>query len=344
MLPATCLHPHGGPDACGVPRWDFSTNTNACGPYAPAVVALQATDARNYPDPAYTTLVDQLAAWHGVAVSRILLGASGSELIQRLAIASALSGQRTVSVPVHAYGDYARAAQAAGLRQVDDPSHAALIWACEPSSPLGRAQASLADLVVGLRGGQVLVLDEAYAPLRLSGVASLDAHALDRVWRLISPNKALGLTGVRAAYIILPADVPDEMSSRMRALAPSWSVGAHGVALLSAWATADAHAWLASCRETLRHWKARQLACLSQAGWQLEPSDAHFFVGGSARWVGKEGQMKMQATLAALRDRGIKLRDTTSFGLPGQVRVSVGTPEAQDALLAALSDVDRGSP
>ena len=29
---------HGGPDALGAPRWDFSTNANACGP-APHVLA-----------------------------------------------------------------------------------------------------------------------------------------------------------------------------------------------------------------------------------------------------------------------------------------------------------------
>ena len=33
-----------------------------------------------------------------------------------------------------------------------------------------------------------------------------------------------------------------------------------------------------------------------------------------------------------LRERGIKLRDCTSFGLPGHLRLSVQTPAAQDAL------------
>ena len=36
--------------------------------------------------------------------------------------------------------------------------------------------------------------------------------------------------------------------------------------------------------------------------------------------------------LNRLRQQGIKLRDTTSFGLPGQVRISVQAPAAQDAL------------
>ena len=46
--------PHGGPDAQGVPLWDFSTNANACGPCPEALAAVQQADATRYPDPAYT--------------------------------------------------------------------------------------------------------------------------------------------------------------------------------------------------------------------------------------------------------------------------------------------------
>jgi histidinol-phosphate aminotransferase len=39
----------------------------------------------------------------------------------------------------------------------------------------------------------------------------------------------------------------------------------------------------------------------------------------------------------ALREAGIKLRDATSFGLPGHVRLGVLPPDAQDALQVALA-------
>jgi histidinol-phosphate aminotransferase len=45
--------------------------------------------------------------------------------------------------------------------------------------------------------------------------------------------------------------------------------------------------------------------------------------------------------LASLRNHGIKLRDTTSFGLPGQVRVSVQPPDAQDALRNAWQIINK---
>lgn len=331
---------HGGPDMLGVPEHDLSTNTNACGPYGPAERAVRDADARHYPDPAYTALTIQLAAWHGVAPSRIVLGASGSELIQRITTAVCLdaqwSGNRAaVWLPAHAYGDYARAAHATALRQTDDMAEASLLWACDPSSPLGLPHQGLAEQVSALHDTQTLVLDQAYEPLRLSGALALDTDALDRIWRLITPNKALGLTGVRAAYLIGPrSDSAASVLARMRMLAPSWPVGAHGVALLQNWASVDAHQWLSECRSRLREWKARQLGLLSTVGWQVDSEEAgvaNFFVATSNR-------LSMKTSLENLRQQGIKLRDCTSFGLPGRARMAVVAPAVQDALISALRE------
>ena len=334
------VNPHGGPDADGVPRHDLSTNANACGPYPEALRALQSAEARHYPDPAYTALTIQLAAWHGVAPERILPAASGSEFIQRISAAVALqAGAAGAAVwqPAHAYGDYARAARAAGLVPADDPGRAALLWACDPSSPLGQPQPGLVELVAGLRPAQSLVLDLAYEPLRLQGELALDEDALDRVWRLHSPNKALGLTGVRAAYAIAPRRAEAALLQRLRLLAPSWPLGAHGVALLQSWATLDAHAWLAGCRATLSGWKARQVAMLQSTGWRVEPGVANFFVAACACSARAGGSLGMENLLVSLRRQGYKLRDCTSFGLPSRLRIAVAAPEVQDGLLAALA-------
>lgn len=329
---------HGGPDMLGVPAYDLSTNTNACGPHGPTEQAVREANARHYPDPAYTALAIQLAAWHGVAPSRIVLGASGSELIQRISAAvafqaAASSEEASACWPMHAYGDYARAAQAAGLRHTEDAAQASLIWACDPSSPLGQPHHGLADVVERLKPTQALVLDQAYEPLRLSGALALDADALDRIWRLMTPNKALGLTGVRAAYFLAPRTEPG-LLPHLRALAPSWPLGAHGVALLQNWATVDTHQWLAECRATLRMWKARQLELLAAAGWRAEAGLANFLV------VTREG-VNMKTCLDALRQKGIKLRDCASFGLPGHMRMAVVEPDVQDIVMRALCEEDR---
>ena len=118
-------------------------------------------------------------------------------------------------------------------------------------------------------------------------------------------------------------------------------MGAHGVALLQAWATVDAHDWLQDCRATLRGWKARQIDLLQAAGWRVAPSAANFLVAAGADGAGVEGRFGLNPLLTALRAQGIKLRDCASFGLPGRVRMAVVAPAVQDALMAALDDVTR---
>ena len=178
---------HGGTDALGVPRHDFSTNSNACGPCPAALAAVRQADSGPYPDSGYSDLRRQLADFHGVDLPRIVLAASASEFIFRI---TALSAQRAggggvVWLPPHSYGDYAQAAKAHRLALASDPASAQLLWACKPSSPLGVAQLGLAEMVDAntqtgldaqidtLSASAMIVLDRAYEPLRLSGALSL---------------------------------------------------------------------------------------------------------------------------------------------------------------------------
>lgn len=329
---------HGGPDQHGVPRHDFSTNSNACGPCPAALAAVSQADASQYPDAGYTALRQQLAAFHGVDVTRIVLAGSASEFIFRISALAAQQGGRAVWLPPHSYGDYVQAARAHRLALATDAGDARLLWACEPSSPLGAAQAGLSDRVDQLAAPAILVLDRAYEPLRLSGAPSLSAAQLQTVWQLWTPNKALGLTGVRAAYAVAPLGA-DAAVAQLESLAPSWPVGAHGVALLQAWTRPGAQAWLGGSLDTLRDWKARQIALCEAMGWTCLPSEANFFCARPAR----PGGLTPQQALAGLRRHGIKLRDTSSFSLPGLVRVSVQPPVAQDALHQAWQQFIKAS-
>jgi histidinol-phosphate aminotransferase len=316
---------HGGPDALGAPLHDFSTNANACGPCPQALAAIQQADRSRYPDPAYTALCARLAAFHGVAAERIVAAASASEFIHRITAFAARSGVRHAVLPAHGYGDYARAAAAWGLELgAEQP---ALHWACEPASPLGTADEALARWADGADG--LCVIDRAYAPLQLEGQATEPpAHA----WQLWTPNKALGLTGVRAAYAIAPDAA---LAAAVWALAPSWPLGADGVALLQAWAEPGTQAWLAASLATLRAWKARHIALCASLGWAVVPGSlANYF---TARLPVAD----VPAALQALRAQGIKLRDCASFGLPGHVRLGVLAPSSQQALQAAWADYHR---
>ena len=337
---------HGGADALGVPLHDFSTNSNACGPCPVAVAALQEADATHYPDPAYTGLRALLGALHGVDPARIVVAGSASEFIARVTALAVRRGAKRVALPAHAYGDYAHAAAAWGLGVCRHGEPAAapagLMWACEPSSPLGTTDPVLAQWSGPAPAGTLRVLDCAYAPLRLDAVPGNGADGpaapasapsapawAAGTWQLWTPNKALGLTGVRAAYAIAPAHAPPADLAALVALAPSWPLGAPGVALLQTWATPAAQRWLAGCLPTLRDWKAQQLALCEALGWQAVPGSLANYV------VARTPLRDLAAPLRALRTHGIKLRDCASFGLAGHVRLGVLAPGAQQALRAA---------
>ncbi|MDP3170393.1 MAG: aminotransferase class I/II-fold pyridoxal phosphate-dependent enzyme [Polaromonas sp.] len=326
---------HGGPDQHGAPLHDFSSNSNACGPCPAALAAVQHADATAYPDADYNRLRRLLADFHGAAPERVLLASSASEFVFRVTALAAQRGASSVWLPRYSYGDYAQAASAWRLPRASAPERAQLRWACDPSSPLGQPE-SAPDGWTDVKS--LCVLDRAYEPLRLRGSSAWSGEALQNVWQLWTPNKALGLTGVRAAYVIAPTG-RDELAAQLDALAPSWPVGAHGVAMLEAWTSVEVQAWLAASLPVLREWKAAQLGLCESLGWNCLASDANFFCARPALPRG----MTISQALGSLRTRGIKLRDTASFGLTGHVRLSVAPPAAQTALRQAWPEIARAA-
>lgn len=323
---------HGGPGARGPVRWDFSTNANAAGPCPTALRAVQQADPCRYPDPGYHALRERLAAWHGVAPQRILLAASASEFIQRITAVSGRLAPGAVAVPPLAYGDYAVAAHAFGretlLADASAPTasgHAAptLRWCTDPGSPLGQPQPPPAE-----PGQLITVLDGAYAPLRLHAASTWPQAALDAVFQLHSPNKALGLPGLRGAYVMAPAAAQQHalLIDALRAAEPSWPLGAHAVALLTAWTERATQAWLAASLTALRTWRDELRSGLHALGLAPQPSVTPFLCA----------RRPLAATDDWLHRRGLAVRCTASFGLPGQMRMSAQPPEATAALLSSL--------
>jgi histidinol-phosphate aminotransferase len=261
----------------------------------------------------------------------VLVAGSASECIQRLTAWRWRWGDRLYWTPVHAYGDYAHAADAWGLERVNNPGNAELVWLCDPSSPLGQAEPS--GLVTALFrnpapaevSGPTVVLDRAYAPLRLQGEGVLNPQQLDAVWQLWSPNKALGLTGVRGAYAIAPDGAQSDVAV-LDNLAPSWPLGAHGVSLLSSWVDPGVQTWLADSRVVLLDWVNQLRLTLMGHGWTCAPSFTPYLCARPPQPLDTTG----------LWAQGIQLRDATSFGLAGWWRLSAQPPEALMALDRAL--------
>ena len=334
---------HGGTDAGPPVLHDFSTNAHPLGPPPSALDIVLKADRLRYPDPSYTALRKRVAAWHGVTSERVLPAGGGSEAIRRLTLTAMLSGMTRVCVPQPGFGDYAAAAHALGLQVVgySDAFELAqsltlpsLVWVCDPCSPTGATldATEWAAVAVALgQSGSQLVVDQAYEPLRLSGASALPVAIADGAWRLVCPNKSLGMTGVRAGYLLAPGD--GQWIERVSELAPSWVVSAEGQALLEAWTDPEIRAELASSLPLLREWRDAQWVRLERMGFeQIGGGVANFWLAALPRpW-----RDAPEPLLEGLRALGIKLRDASSFGLPGLVRVSVQAPDAVDALEAAM--------
>ena len=253
--------------------------------------------------------------------------------------------------------------------RISDPRHPGqLRWLCDPGSPLGQSESAetLAFVLAGSFAGELagelagvsqaatsqgnaplpsaqqsgsagsgpqitMVVDRAYAPLRLQGQSALSPAQLSQVWQLWSPNKALGLTGVRAAYAIAPVGSEADVTS-LESLAASWPIGAHGEAMLQAWTHADVQLWLAHSRTTLAMWATALRKMLCRHGWTCQPSDTPYLCA----------QPPLALDLTVLRLGDIKLRDAASFGLPGWYRLSAQAPAALAALDAVLT-ANRGA-
>jgi histidinol-phosphate aminotransferase len=318
---------HGGTDAGPALLHDFSTNANPLPAPAALVEALQQADRRRYPDPQYLALRLHLAGVHGVAPAQVLPASGGAEAIRRLSLMALLRGLREVWVPDPGFGDYAAAAQALGLpvrsyasvqQLLDGLGRDALVWICEPCNPTGASLDSADIAAIAVRAA-LTVLDLAYEPLRLAGAApAIPPHC----WQLHCPNKALGHTGVRAAYLLAPDEA---QAASVDALAASWVLSAEGQALLMQLHRPEIQAWLAHSRKQLRQWSAQQRAMLAGLGWQQRESCTPF-------WLARP-----PTELPELRARRIKLRDAASFGLPGWVRVSTLPPQSQLALQKVIA-------
>lgn len=337
---------HGGSDAAGVPRWDFSTCANAAGPCPQALAKVRAADVTRYPDPTVSAVRQALARLHDVEPWRVLPAVSASEFIQRITAITGRLWPGVVSVPRHAYGDYAIAAAAAGRTVLIDalPERAgpeeiphassnavSLAWHADPGSPFG-IRGLLPESGVHPRRRGVTVLDAVYEPLRLSGTSAWTVHARDSVFVLHSPNKALGLLGVRGAYAIAPLRAERDVRvccEALEAAMPSWPLSAHGEAMLLAWTDAAVQAWVRDTHRLLGTWKETLQRELVMRGFIVHESDTPFFIVHPPRYV----------EARALRQFDIAVRDTRSFGLPGCWRVAARPPEEQKVLLRAIDRI-----
>ncbi|MBE9374221.1 histidinol-phosphate transaminase [Saccharopolyspora sp. HNM0983] len=340
----------------GAPQLDvpvrLNTNEN---PYPPPpelvadvaeAVREAAESLHRYPDRDATALREDLAAYltgaTGVGLSAAnLWAANGSnEVLQQVLQAfggpgrTALgftpsysmhpilsAGTRTEWVPMPRQDDFSldpvRAARAVADKQPD------VVFVTSPNNPTGQSvtPAGLRAILQAAPG--VVVVDEAYA--EFSAQPSAVELIADHPSKLIvsrTMSKAFAFAGGRLGYLAAaPAVIDALLLVRLPYHLSVLTQAAARAALRHAEATLGSVRALAAERD-------RVVESLRDMGFAPVPSDANFVLFGTFDDPHRAWQRYL--------DNEVLVRD---IGVPGQLRVTIGTPAENDAFLAASKSV-----
>ena len=277
---------------------DLSASFNPDAPDVAALAAARLDSLRRYPDPAAATAA--MAAALGTEPDCVLLTNGGAEAI---ALVAGDLGRAAVAQPAE-FSLYAR-----HLADLVDPAEdpGAPRIRSNPINPTGRLAAA---------GDDAVVWDEAFYPLATGDWSRGDVAAGGAAVAIGSLTKVFACPGLRIGYVHAdPASI-----ARLAERQPRWALNGLAAALVpDLLARADLPAWAAAT--------ARRRAALAAAVPGVEPSDANFVLvrveDGAA------------ATRARLARHGVLVRDCTSFGLPGHIRVAVPDEAGRGRFLQA---------
>jgi histidinol-phosphate aminotransferase len=306
-------------------------------------VAAALPEAWAYPEHAYDTLRDAIAAENGVPREQVLPGHGIQALVLTLVNAFVNPGDAVV-VPAPTYGLYAQACAVAGARveRVALPelrmdleavaaavrdSAARMVWIADPNNPTGlRVEAAEWRAFLDAVGPDcVVVADEAY----MDYVAPLERVRRDddiadgrRVIVLRTFSKIFGLAGLRLGYALADPARVDYLQSVQEPFNVNRAALAAGLASLG---RADEVAQRRDLAIVARERLARRLAVGGMAP-----------VASSANFVLVELGVDDVELAERLLTRGILIRPGSELGLPGWARITVGPEGVMDRAAEAL--------
>ena len=312
--------------------------------------ALAATPLNRYPDPMSNDLRDELAAWHGVDRNMICVGNGGDELLYNFLLAFGGEGRALLNCPP-CFSEYAFFASLAKTEVRDvwrDPetflldeaatlkaaSECQLAIVTSPNNPTGdlvgaEFVAALCDACPGM-----VMVDEAYIEFaddafgaKATVQALIDEHPNLIVLHTLS--KVFGAAGTRCGYVIAAPEVIDVFA----AIRQIYSVNVlTQSAALAAVRARDSYALTVATIVSERTRVLTALQDLASDGLPVRvwPSTGNFLL------VRVTNASRVRERL---RDEySILVRDFSyAPGLADCLRITIGTPEENDSVLAALA-------
>jgi histidinol-phosphate aminotransferase len=332
----------------------LDSNENPFGPSARAIEAMRDAlgGANLYPDDDCSQLRRKLAAHHGLPPEQVLVTAGSTALLSLLCQTVLAPGLNAVTSE-RSFIVYSMAVQAAGGRLIEAPmrddsfdldallaaidSNTRIVFLANPNNPTGTMlEAAVVErFLAQLPGHVVVVLDEAYYEFALHFAMLrrlIYSHSLDYVRQgasvvvLRTFSKAHGLAGLRIGYGLGPAELLG-YCARMR---NTFSVSS--MAQVAAMVALDDTDHIQPVVENNALQSRVLEQGISELGYRVVPTSANFLFCD----LGEDA-----ATFAnRLQDEGVAVRPLGHWGAPNCIRVTIGTPEQNQAFLQAARRVD----
>jgi histidinol-phosphate aminotransferase len=307
-------------------------------PGVPEAVAAAMTQSHRYPDMGVLELRDRLAQRYAVSPDRIVTGCGSVALAEHLAKATCLPGDEIVYSwrSFEAYPIISAGVGATSIRVPNTPGHGhdlqamaeaitdrtRLVIVCNPNNPTGTSvrKAELDRFLDAVPSDVLVVLDEAYREFVTDDQVpdALTTYG-DRpnVVVLRTLSKAWGLAGLRIGFLVAQ---PEVAAAIRKVLTPfSTSMVAQAAAL----AALDAEQEVVRRCALVISERERVTEALRKLYPDVPTSQANFV------WLPLGDQAV--AFGAACEKRGVIVRPFAGDG----VRITIGKPEENDALLAA---------
>jgi histidinol-phosphate aminotransferase len=298
-----------------------------------------------YPEPQPKALVERMAQLYGVPPNQVLVGRGSDEAIDLLVRAFCRAGVDNVVITPPTFGFYKVAARIQGARVVEAPlltkefaldtdaviaagRAAKIVFLCSPNNPTGNLLDEDAMLSVcrELGSHSLVVVDEAY--LEFSGRGSLASRIAEfpNLVVLRTLSKAYALAGARLGTLI----AHPELVALLKRIIPPYAIPASTAEEVLALTEAPQRAQSAARIRTLLQERESMRSALEACAnvVRVYASDANFLLVECR---------DAPAFLAAGRSSGLLVRDFTSTpGLANCLRISIGTPDQNRRLLAAV--------
>lgn len=340
----------GKSGAKGAKVHKLSSNESPIGSSQKAIEAYRAaaTTLELYPDGAATLLRSAIAGRFGLKAENIVCGAGSDELLQLLAHAYLSAGDEAI-YSQYGFLVYPIAIQSNGATAVVAPEkdyladvdailarvtpRTRIVFLANPNNPTGRYLpfSEVKRLHAGLPAHVLLVLDAAYAEYvrRNDYEAGIELVATsDNVVMTRTYSKIFGLAALRLGWAYCPSHVADVLN-RVRG---PFNISAPAIA--AGMAAIEDHDFVERAVAHNDQWLAWVSGELSALGLEVTPSVGNFVLVHFP----KNDKHNAHAADAFLQEHGFVVRRMDAYGLPGALRITIGTEEANRGLVTCLRD------